>query len=124
MENLLKLSGLVSQDEDNGTDLGTLEERLIRQGPSVPIERSPTLASLSQSQGLVSPAQTKRRSSAHSPNLQVSSPEQSEEGEHRKDAAKSTEVEDLSDMMCSLVLIPSRAELCHFADCGPVTDYQ
>ncbi|KAL3488492.1 fungal-specific transcription factor domain-containing protein [Aspergillus germanicus] len=101
MESLLRLSGLLNED-DGKTDLGTLEKRLadrsfatggmnnsnsptrfnaVHNGPSLP-------TSLSRHS-------TPRMDSHSSPRTTATSPDSQKESE--------TEVEGLSDMMCSLV---------------------
>ena len=103
MESLLRLSGLLEEDDNGKTDLGTLERRLadktrsrrtsaITSGsqPNTPDQDTPQL------EGVTS-----------SPRSAITSPEpQSEKGGEKKKKRKSEspeEVEALSDMMCSLV---------------------
>ncbi|KAL5343357.1 fungal-specific transcription factor domain-containing protein [Aspergillus crustosus] len=101
MESLLRLSGLLSED-DGKTDLGTLEKRLADRSLSTGgfnSTNSPTrfaIPSNNQSQ----PASTSRHStprmdSHSSPRTAATSPDSQKESEN--------EVEGLSDMMCSLV---------------------
>lgn len=107
MESLLRLSGLLSED-DGKTDLGTLEKRLADRSMSTGgfnnnnnnnATNSPTrfnMPSNAQSQ----PASTSRHStprmdSQSSPRTAATSPDSQKESEN--------EVEGLSDMMCSLV---------------------
>jgi hypothetical protein len=103
MESLLRLSGLLSED-DGKTDLGTLEKRLadrsLANGGFNPM-KSPNnrfngSSSASQSQqNTASRHSTPRMESQSSPRTAATSPDSPKESE--------TEVEGLSDMMCSLV---------------------
>ncbi|RAH42101.1 transcription factor atrR [Aspergillus brunneoviolaceus CBS 621.78] len=102
MESLLRLSGLLSEEDGGKTDLGTLERRLADRslangGLSLP--RSPgkfnASNSNSQSQQASSHHSTPRVESQSSPHTAPTSPESPKESEN--------EVEGLSDMMCSLV---------------------
>lgn len=99
MESLLRLSGLLTEDDGGKTDLGTLEKRLADR--SVVNEPPPSrnftrfnVPSASQ-QTTVSHQSTPRMESHSSPRTAPTSPESQKESE--------TEVEGLSDMMCSLV---------------------
>ncbi|KAE8148698.1 fungal-specific transcription factor domain-containing protein [Aspergillus avenaceus] len=103
MESLLRLSGLLSED-DGKTDLGTLEKRLadrsMANGAGLNSLKSPTrlngTSSTTQSQqNTVSRHSTPRMDSQSSPRTAATSPDSPKESE--------TEVEGLSDMMCSLV---------------------
>ncbi|MCJ1351462.1 MAG: hypothetical protein MMC33_001446 [Icmadophila ericetorum] len=102
MESLLKLSGLLNEEDGDRTDLGTLEKRLADKTQSLsngntPANsakspgRSESIASLPNGSQYNTP-QPERRPSSHSP---ITSPGTEKEGEE--------EVEALSDMMCSLV---------------------
>ena len=111
MESLLKLSGLLNEDDGDRTDLGTLERRLADKTRHMSNgERSSKSPSGSdvfsqpqdsiESPHLASPDYEKdrrqdRRHSRQSPRPSPRSPEDVKEGEG--------EVEALSDMMCSLV---------------------
>ncbi len=99
MESLLRLSGLLSEEDDGSTDLGTLEKRLA--------EKQATSNGAPSSKDSVrsTPAANRDGSvSAHgtpqvvttSPQSAVGSPEPAKEKDRE-------EVEALSDMMCSLV---------------------
>jgi hypothetical protein len=106
MESLLRLSGLLSEDDAGKTDLGTLEKRLADRyhatGSNTP-QNPPKINIPSQSQTQTAPSQqnsssrysTPRLDSQSSPRTDATSPESQKESE--------TEVEGLSDMMCSLV---------------------
>ena len=99
MESLLKLSGLLSEEDGDRTDLGTLEKRLAdkthnaSQG-GTPTPRSPN-GSNQQHTGTDSQRDTPQREKASTPRSSVTSTDPPREGEE--------EVEALSDMMCSLV---------------------
>lgn len=102
MEHLLKLSGLLSEEDADGTDLKTLEERLARQKSPLTSNNSRRSHSLSISQnGLESARTTPRTSDMASPTSQDSPP--GAEGSRKKLKQKTSDVETLSDMMCSLV---------------------
>lgn len=99
MESLLKLSGLLNDEDGDRTDLGTLEKRLADKTFSQSVDGSPKSRSKSISQ-----TGTTTNESHHSspqfeklptPNSSTASPEPAKEPEE--------EVEALSDMMCSLV---------------------
>ena len=100
MESLLRLSGLLSQDDDGKTDLGTLESKLAykvhgssTEGSSKQSDRE---ASVSVREDSVSAHEFSHRTNATSPQSTVS--------QEQASAKKSEEeVEALSDMMCSLV---------------------
>ena len=104
MESLLKLSGLLGEEDGDRTDLGTLERRLAdkasnRSKPDSPAgaanERSPSINGHPRSQ-LASPNSTPRTDKLPTPQPSDMSPEPSKEQDR-------PEVEELSDMMCSLV---------------------
>ncbi|PKY06546.1 fungal-specific transcription factor domain protein [Aspergillus campestris IBT 28561] len=103
MESLLKLSGLLSEEDGGKTDLGTLEKRLADRSmsagaPSAAKSPSrftaPPSATQSQ-QNTASRQSTPRVESQPSPHTAPTSPESQKDSE--------PEVEGLSDMMCSLV---------------------
>lgn len=98
MESLLRLSGLLSEEDGGKTDLGTLEKRLA--------DRSVLLAAKNNSSGpnpigqtvnAVTPTHhsTPRGDSNQSPKTTIASPGSPKESE--------PELDTLSDMMCSLV---------------------
>lgn len=97
MESLLKMSGLL-QEEDN---LGTLEKRLADKTSSQSDGGTPTRvsgrspASESQSNSFNTPHDTPQLEKMPTPRSSMASPEPPKQ--------KEQEVEELSDMMCSLV---------------------
>jgi len=105
MESLLKLSGLLGGEDDDRTDLGTLERRLADKtygqcnGGTPPKESARSSHSGSQPQMLQSPHNTPRveimPTPIHSPKDQ---PPRDQPPREKEEA-----VEELSDMMCSLV---------------------
>jgi hypothetical protein len=97
MESLLRLSGLLSEDDNGKTDLGTLEKRLADRTNALNMARNAkqfTAPSATQ-QASTSHNTTPRMDSQSSPRTATTSPESQKEPEG--------EVEALSDMMCSLV---------------------
>lgn len=112
MESLLRLSGLLSEDDGGRTDLGTLEKRLadrsVANGPTMSTNApsmSRHLNSNSNTTRFAVPPSTSQQTSAsyHStPRMEShSSPRTTPTSpESQKSEA---EVEGLSDMMCSLV---------------------
>ncbi|PWY91060.1 fungal-specific transcription factor domain protein [Aspergillus heteromorphus CBS 117.55] len=103
MESLLRLSGLLSEEDGGKTDLGTLEKRLADRslangglnGPKSPNRSSASASNAQSQQTSSSHHSTPRVDSQSSPHTAATSPESQKESE--------TEVEGLSDMMCSLV---------------------
>lgn len=99
MESLLKLSGLLSDEDGDKTDLGTLEKRLADK--SMSNEGTPPRSSNRSGSANQPRASTESHHSTHrlevatSPRSSMTSPESQKGGEE--------EVEALSDMMCSLV---------------------
>lgn len=102
MESLLKLSGLLGDEDGDRTDLGTLEKRLADKASSRSYAESPagtaarSPASSSQPGQLASPNTTPNIEKLPTPQPSDTSPEPTK-NEVRP------EVEELSDMMCSLV---------------------
>lgn len=99
MESLLKLSGLLSEEDGGKTDLGTLEKRLADKttangGTSGKASNRSSSANPTY-QTPESRQQTPQQEVQSSPRTSVTSPESQKE--HQE------EVEELSDMMCSLV---------------------
>ncbi len=100
MESLLKLSGLLGGEDDGRTDLGTLERRLADKsypqsnGGTPTRESAASLKSGSQPRTLQSPNPTPQLDKMPTP---VHSPTE------RPPKEKEEAVEELSDMMCSLV---------------------
>lgn len=98
MESLLRLSGVVSNEDADATDLGTLEKRLAEKTAASQREDTPANRNSTS-------AQSKDGSSnANTPQQTVASPETANESpEPDKEGKTEAEVEALSDMMCSLV---------------------
>lgn len=98
MEALLKLSGLLSEEDVDRTDLGTLEKKLADKTLSKSNEASP---------GNTPPAHPSGTLTPHTPSQQankIQSPHNSSASPKPAEADKpEEEVEALSDMMCSLV---------------------
>ncbi|KAI9717736.1 MAG: hypothetical protein M1812_004465 [Candelaria pacifica] len=98
MESLLKLSGLISEEDGGKTDLGTLEKRLAdkSQRDGVPSSQASNgSASVPQPSISGSNQNTPQQDTTSSPQNPITSPEPPQR--------KEEEVEALSDMMCSLV---------------------
>lgn len=98
MESLLRLSGLLSEDDNGKTDLGTLEKRLADRTNGLNAARNANkfnIPSATQQQSVTSHSTTPRVDSQSSPHTAATTPASQKESE--------TEVEELSDMMCSLV---------------------
>ena len=97
MESLLRLSGLLSEGDNGKTDLGTLEKRLADRTMALDAARNGnqfTAPSATQ-QAVTSHNTTPRMDSQSSPRTTAATSPESQKSE--------TEVEALSDMMCSLV---------------------
>ncbi|KAF2758056.1 hypothetical protein EJ05DRAFT_500573 [Pseudovirgaria hyperparasitica] len=127
MESLLRLSGLLSEEDDGRTDLGTLEKRLVEKAKSSTTtkqssEKSPKVTSPggedesltdarpSSSEGMQETSKTASKPpSVASPKSTVTSPQPGraksvqEQTPQPETERKEEEVEALSDMMCSLV---------------------
>ena len=101
MESLLKMSGLLSDEDAGKTDLGTLEKRLAEKVSTTgePKRRDSTkpVASLAGPPAPDSHHSTPQRDTHSSPRNSITTPM----SDNKKD--KNEEVENLSDMMCSLV---------------------
>jgi CCR4-NOT transcriptional regulation complex NOT5 subunit len=103
MESLLRMSGLLSEEEAGKTDLGTLEKRLAEKASSkeASAPRTESAAPSKSSSASVapenSPRPTSARDSLETPRDTVTSP--STDG----DKPSREEVENLSEAMCSLV---------------------
>lgn len=104
MESLLRLSGLLGGEDDGRTDLGALERRLadnphLRSNVGTPIKDSASSNTESQTRTHQSPNDAPQAGNLpnplHSPGDQPSEEQQPKEKEEA--------VEELSDMMCSLV---------------------
>ncbi|KAF9881234.1 fungal specific transcription factor domain-containing protein [Colletotrichum karsti] len=111
MENLLRLSGLLGEDDNGETDLGTLEKRLAEKHQQS--RQASQAASNPTSPSQATSGQNEMESTPHST---ITSPEptkdthkEHKEGERRKSVhpeepeKSEEEVEALSEMMCSLV---------------------
>lgn len=97
MESLLRLSGLLTEGDNGKTDLGTLEKRLADRTMALDAARNAnqfTAPSATQ-QAVTSHNTTPRMDSQSSPRTTAATSPESQKSE--------TEVEALSDMMCSLV---------------------
>ncbi|OWO99774.1 hypothetical protein B2J93_6829 [Marssonina coronariae] len=100
MESLLRLSGLLTEDDNGRTDLGTLEKRLTES------RRESLRGSAAPGSNPTSPSQASQ--TEETPRSAIASPEPpvTSNGEKRESATPEKteeEVEALSDMMCSLV---------------------
>jgi len=98
MESLLRLSGLLSEDDSGATDLGTLEKRLADKTAAAR-EKSSSDGSKSTPgvHDISSIGDTPRQGVVSTPASGEPSPEPPKSGRNEE------EVEALSDMMCSLV---------------------
>ena len=103
MESLLKMSGLLTEEEAGRTDLGTLEKRLADKASSgtARMTESPGPSKNGESSHNANDSQreTPQLDSQSSPRESATSPMPTADGgkEKRED------VENLSDLMCSLV---------------------
>lgn len=97
MESLLRLSGLLSGDDAAKTDLGTLEKRLADRASALNASKNANKVNAPNAtqQATASYQTTLRMDSNSSPQTATTSPDSQKESE--------TDVEALSDMMCSLV---------------------
>ncbi|KAJ5492608.1 hypothetical protein N7539_001354 [Penicillium diatomitis] len=98
MESLLRLSGLLSEDDNGKTDLGTLEKRLADRTNALNAAKGAprtSATSATPQPQTTSHCTTPRMDSHSSPRTAETSPDSQKGSE--------TEVEALSDMMCSLV---------------------
>jgi hypothetical protein len=98
------ISGLLNEDDNGRTDLGTLEKRLAEKNNSRRASQVPGSNPTSPSQS------TPNEGSGSTPRSTLASPEpqsQSKNGDKRHSTVEperpQEEVEELSDMMCSLV---------------------
>lgn len=105
MEKLLRLSGLLDEDENGETDLGTLERKLAEKHQQ---SRQASQAVSNPS----SPSMTIQHESTSTPQSVLTSPEPQRDSEKHKSStpdkdadqeSRAPEVEELSEMMCSLV---------------------
>ncbi|CZT50259.1 related to transcriptional activator Mut3p [Rhynchosporium secalis] len=103
MESLLRLSGLLTEDDNGRTDLGTLEKRLADKRETDSLAAAP--ASNPNSPSLAS----QHEGNGTTPRSAILSPEPSNTNGDKEKPRSATpeksegEVEALSDMMCSLV---------------------
>ena len=98
MESLLRLSGLLTDEDGDKTDLGTLEKRLADRGftsETAGSSRESKRETTSSSEHTTIESRQGTPHQESSPQTNVTSPEAQEKSEG--------EVENLSDMMCSLV---------------------
>lgn len=114
MEHLLRLSGLLTDEDSGNADLKTLEERLARQktpqlSPNSHLsEPTSQSAPPAGSSGNHSNGATPRSVDVASPETQDSPFEMVEDPVRRKlNKLRDRDVETLSDMMCSLVSLVS-----------------
>lgn len=107
MESLLRLSGLLSQDDGGKTDLGTLEKRLADRSAGSGLNTpNPMSANANMSNPPVSQTQPPTAPQSHQPSPQMDSHSMSPRTTATSPGSQKeseTEVEALSDMMCSLV---------------------
>jgi hypothetical protein len=101
MESLLKMSGLLTEEEAGRTDLGTLEKRLADKATSNTANRTespkPSRSGTASLNAPDSQRETPQLDTQSSPRDSAASP--ATEGEEKK----REDVENLSDLMCSLV---------------------
>lgn len=98
MESLLRLSGLLSEDDGGKTDLGTLEKRLADRSLANglnPAKNAQRFSVPNIAQQATASQSTPHADSQSSPRTVDTSPAPQKDSE--------TEVENLSDMMCALV---------------------
>ncbi|ETN40371.1 uncharacterized protein HMPREF1541_04648 [Cyphellophora europaea CBS 101466] len=102
MESLLKMSGLLTEEEAGRTDLGTLEKRLADKASSSAARTESPKPTRSGGSSTLNATDSQQ----HTPSQDVqSSPQESATSPTTdgNDDKKREEVENLSDMMCSLV---------------------
>lgn len=110
MESLMRLSGVLPEDDDGSTDLATLERRLADRAsqrqtaeattPTLPTAEDRRASSVQPSQSTLKPGgSTPAQPSLPSPRSGTASPEP----EQSKGGNKDKEEETLAEMMCSLV---------------------
>ncbi|KAJ5684304.1 transcriptional regulator family: Fungal Specific TF [Penicillium maclennaniae] len=97
MESLLRLSGLLSEDDNGKTDLGTLEKRLA--------DRTNALNMARNLKQFNTPSATQQTSASHNttPRMDSHSSPHTDATSPKSEKQSEGEVEALSDMMCSLV---------------------
>lgn len=101
MESLLRLSGLLPDEDDGATDLGTLEKRLAEKAAAAQKENGNSVSTPDQDQSTTA-GDTPRQTSV-SPTTAGTSPEPAVKAKGKEKAKATEEVEALSDLMCSLV---------------------
>lgn len=99
---MLTVAGLLNEDDNGRTDLGTLEKRLTE------TKKESQRASMGPGSHPTSPSQTSQADGTSTPRSTIASPEPhvTTDRDKRKSGTPENsgeEVEDLSDMMCSLV---------------------
>lgn len=99
MEQLLKISGLITDEEAIGSDLGAIEKRLAEK------TRIGSIRTASPKPSVDTPNSTQRANDSHngSPDPAHLSPRDSIASGVAADHDKSHDVESISDAMCSLV---------------------
>lgn len=99
MEQLLKISGLITDEEAGRSDLGAIERRLAEK------TKAGSNRTSSPKPSVDTPNSTQRTSDSHSgsPNPANASPRDSVASAVAGDYDKSQDVESISDAMCSLV---------------------
>ena len=110
MESLLKLSGLLNEEDGGRTDLGTLEKKLANQtsrksNPGTP-SKSPNRSLSTDTPSRPSTESqhtTPTIGNSATPKSAVASPEPAKNADKVNGKDTEEEVEALSDMMCSLV---------------------
>ncbi|KAK3326530.1 fungal-specific transcription factor domain-containing protein [Apodospora peruviana] len=106
MEHLLRLSGLLGEDDNGATDLGTLEKKLAEKH-----QQSRQASQAASNPTSPSQATSGQDGNPSTPRSSLASPEPMKESEKRKSltppeekkSAEEEEVAALSEMMCSLV---------------------
>lgn len=104
MESLLKMSGLLTEEEAGRTDLGTLEKRLADKTSSNANGAARGDSPRPPKSGASSTHNAVETSQQTTPTLDTqSSPTEPDDTPGAESEKKRQEVENLSDMMCSLV---------------------
>lgn len=110
MESLLRLSGLLSQEDGGKTDLGTLEKRLADRSftnglnaANPPSSQKQNTSNTPNASGTQTQPNTAPQSHQPSPRIETHSMSPRTAATSPGSQKDETEVEALSDMMCSLV---------------------
>ncbi|OBT44738.1 hypothetical protein VE00_05331, partial [Pseudogymnoascus sp. WSF 3629] len=105
MENLLRLSGLLNEEDGGSTDLGMLEKRLAsRESSKRDASHFSDSIPTSPSQATTLRGTPGAEGGSESPNSVLTPGTQGDRGSERRVGEKTAEeVEELSDLMCSLV---------------------